>query len=109
MVAFDEDCRKVKLSLRQADILKALAEDDALSKQGGCVPDLQVIKQWAIQYVAMIRAGADTFQPRRLDTGLPPRIWALHVGGNARKAMGNRIQGPVRRRTEYEMAVGHHH
>lgn len=45
MVAFDEDRRKVKLSLRQADILKALAEDDALSKQGGCVPDLQVIKQ----------------------------------------------------------------
>jgi len=45
VVAFDEDRRKVKLSLRQADILKALAEDDALSKQGGCVPDLQVIKQ----------------------------------------------------------------
>jgi hypothetical protein len=45
VVAFDEECRKVRLSLRQADILKALAEDEALSKQGGCVPDLQVIKQ----------------------------------------------------------------
>ena len=44
VVAFEEECRKVRLSLRQADILKALAEDEALSKQGGCVPDLQVVK-----------------------------------------------------------------
>ena len=43
MVAFDQEDRKVKLSLRQADILKALAEDEALSKKGGCVPDLQVV------------------------------------------------------------------
>ena len=45
VVAFDGLHRKVKLSLRQADILKALAEDEALSKQGGCVPDLQTVKQ----------------------------------------------------------------
>ncbi|KAL6715451.1 glutamate--cysteine ligase [Lecanora helva] len=43
VVAYDEDHRNVKLSLRQADILKALAEDEALSKRGGCVPDLQVV------------------------------------------------------------------
>ena len=45
VVAFDGEHRKVKLSLRQADILEALAEDEALSKQGGCVPDLQTVKQ----------------------------------------------------------------
>lgn len=44
-MATDEVERKARLSLRQADILKALAEDDVLSKQGGCVPDLQVVKQ----------------------------------------------------------------
>ena len=44
VVAFEEERRKVRLSLRQADILTALAEDEALSKQGGCVPDLQVVK-----------------------------------------------------------------
>lgn len=44
VVAFEEDRQKVRLSLRQADILKALAEDETLSKQGGCVPDLQVVK-----------------------------------------------------------------
>ena len=44
VVAFEEDRRKVKLSLRQADILAALADDEALSGQGGCVPDLQAVK-----------------------------------------------------------------
>ncbi|KAL9103028.1 MAG: hypothetical protein Q9163_001887 [Psora crenata] len=43
VVAFDDEHRKVKLSLRQADILAALAEDEALRKQGGCVPHLQAI------------------------------------------------------------------
>ena len=43
-VAFEDERQKVRLSLRQADILKALAEDEALSKKGGCVPDLQVVK-----------------------------------------------------------------
>ena len=41
VVAMDEKTRKVKLSLRQADILAALATDEALCKKGGCVPDLQ--------------------------------------------------------------------
>lgn len=46
VVAFDDDRRKVKLSLRQADILSALAEDEALCNEGGCVPDLQVVKRY---------------------------------------------------------------
>lgn len=41
VVAYEDQQRKVKLSLRQADILDALAKDEALCKQGGCVPDLQ--------------------------------------------------------------------
>lgn len=40
MVSFDEQKRDVKLSLRQADILEALANDAELLKQGGGVPDL---------------------------------------------------------------------
>ncbi|KAF2746241.1 GCS-domain-containing protein [Sporormia fimetaria CBS 119925] len=40
VVAYDEDAKKVRLSLRQADILAALASDEKLLKQGGGVPDL---------------------------------------------------------------------
>lgn len=40
VVALDDQQRLVKLSLRQADILHALAEDEELVKQGGGVPDL---------------------------------------------------------------------
>jgi len=40
VVAFDDQKREVKLSLRQADILQALASDAELLKQGGGVPDL---------------------------------------------------------------------
>jgi hypothetical protein len=42
VVAFDDEKREVKLSLRQADILAALASDAELIKQGGGVPDLLV-------------------------------------------------------------------
>ena len=44
VVNFDDKDRKVKLSLRQADILRALARDEKLLKQGGGVPDLNVLK-----------------------------------------------------------------
>ncbi|WPH02566.1 Glutamate--cysteine ligase [Acrodontium crateriforme] len=40
VVSFDDEKRNVKLSLRQADILEALANDAELLKQGGGVPDL---------------------------------------------------------------------
>lgn len=42
MVAFRDRAREVKLSLRQADILEALANDEELVKQGGGVPALNV-------------------------------------------------------------------
>jgi glutamate--cysteine ligase catalytic subunit len=40
-VCYDESNRKVRLSLRQADILQALATSPKLLQQGGGVPDLQ--------------------------------------------------------------------
>ncbi|KAI1598689.1 glutamate-cysteine ligase [Pyrenophora tritici-repentis] len=41
VVCYDQNNRKVRLSLRQADILAALANDEKLLQQGGGVPDLQ--------------------------------------------------------------------
>ena len=41
VVCLDDDKRTAKLSLRQADILDALAKDEELCAKGGCVPDLQ--------------------------------------------------------------------
>lgn len=41
VVAVDDDEKRARLSLRQADILEALAKDEELAKQGNCVPDLQ--------------------------------------------------------------------
>jgi glutamate--cysteine ligase catalytic subunit len=40
-VVYSKDDPKVLVSLRQADILKALANDKDLVAQGGGVPDLQ--------------------------------------------------------------------
>lgn len=40
VVSFDDEKKQVKLSLRQADILEALASDPELLKLGGGVPDL---------------------------------------------------------------------
>ncbi|KAI9694835.1 MAG: Zn finger-containing GTPase- Activating Protein for ARF [Bathelium mastoideum] len=41
VVCYDEEAKRVKLSLRQGDILQALAQDEKLLRQGGGVPDLQ--------------------------------------------------------------------
>lgn len=41
VVNYYENDEKVTLSLRQADILEALASDEELKAKGGCVPDLQ--------------------------------------------------------------------
>lgn len=52
VVAFDDKEREVKLSLRQADILEALASDPELIKQGGGVPDLnEGIPKYATVYM----------------------------------------------------------
>ncbi|KAI1178117.1 glutamate-cysteine ligase [Nemania sp. FL0916] len=44
VVQYSENASSVLLSLRQADILKALAADEELSAKGGGVPDLQDVK-----------------------------------------------------------------
>ncbi|KAI1401699.1 GCS-domain-containing protein [Hypoxylon fuscum] len=44
VVKYSKDEPKVLLSLRQADILKALANDEELSDKGGCVPALQELE-----------------------------------------------------------------
>lgn len=45
VVALDTQERTVRLSLRQAEILEALAKDEELRKQGGCVPDQQSVQR----------------------------------------------------------------
>jgi glutamate--cysteine ligase catalytic subunit len=47
VVTYKDEEEKVTLSLRQADILTALAEDEKLCCHGGVVPALQDIKTWA--------------------------------------------------------------
>lgn len=44
VVTYSEDDPKVLLSLRQADILTALANDASLCVKGGCVPELQNVQ-----------------------------------------------------------------
>jgi len=39
-VCFNDEEHKVRLSLRQADILAALAANESLQKAGGGVPDI---------------------------------------------------------------------
>jgi glutamate--cysteine ligase catalytic subunit len=45
VVNYSDEEPNVTLSLRQADILKALAQDEHLRKEGGCVPDLQKVSR----------------------------------------------------------------
>jgi hypothetical protein len=45
VVNYKAEDSNVTLSLRQADILHALAHDVELCKDGGCVPDLQDVDQ----------------------------------------------------------------
>ena len=45
VVTYDDEKHQVRLSLRQADILEALANDEKLAEQGGGVPDLQQLEK----------------------------------------------------------------
>ena len=45
VVVIDDEQKKVRLSLCQADVLKALADDEALAKKDITVPDLQNIAE----------------------------------------------------------------
>lgn len=49
VVAYDDENRKAKLSLRQADILAALASDEKLLEEGGGVPDMQEVETKSVR------------------------------------------------------------
>lgn len=51
VVNYSESEPNVTLSLRQADILTALAQDEELTKKGGCVPALDSCTKYAIWYL----------------------------------------------------------
>jgi len=51
VVTYKDDDQRVTLSLRQADILAALASDEELKTEGGCVPALQDIVAAGSEYV----------------------------------------------------------
>jgi len=74
VVSYDDDKREVKLSLRQADILEALASDGELLKQGGGVPDL------ALGHKKNAGKTAPTFHPefgRFMLEATPGRPWGI--------------------------------
>ena len=93
VVAYEDERQKVKLSLRQADILDALAKDEVLCKQGGCVPDLQKLEQYP-HLSRLLIPHSDTSQSQRCPTDISPRIWSVHVGSNTRETVGYWLQGP---------------
>ncbi|KAI4155257.1 MAG: hypothetical protein LQ340_001110 [Diploschistes diacapsis] len=45
VIAYDDENKKARLSLRQGDILEALARDEELQKRGGCVPEIQDVQR----------------------------------------------------------------
>ena len=53
MVTYKDKDPEVTLSLRQADILHALAHDEDLCQDGGCVPDLQNVQYVLVGYFPM--------------------------------------------------------
>ncbi|KAL9005358.1 MAG: hypothetical protein Q9188_001874 [Gyalolechia gomerana] len=72
VIAYDDQNQKVKLSLRQADILDALSKDEALQKKGGCVPE--------IQKVVREREPLPTFHPefgRFMLEATPGKPWGI--------------------------------
>jgi hypothetical protein len=106
-VCYDDKDRKVRLSLRQAEILEALASDEKLLEQGGGVPDLVRGKP---QYVEPLVPSehfndTDTGQEWRHGPHLPSRVWPVHAGVNTREAMGYWIQRPPRCRAKHETEV----
>jgi hypothetical protein len=81
VVTYAKDKPEVTLSLRQADILQALAHDEELTSGGGCVPDLQDIGYgFSPAYRAIMANSLQWNNPSHLSSG----VWSIHVGGNTR-------------------------
>jgi hypothetical protein len=85
-VVYSEDNQRVLLSLRQAQILEALAADKDLKKQGGCVPDLQepssTEKKTYVEQDLMLRIFPLTIIQGKNHSCLSPRVWSLYVGSH---------------------------
>ncbi|KAL1618524.1 glutamate--cysteine ligase [Diplodia seriata] len=78
VVAYDDENRKAKLSLRQADILAALASDEKLLEEGGGVPDMQQVE---VKSVSQLKGDtAPVFHPEfgrfMLET-TPGKPWGI--------------------------------
>ncbi|QDS76167.1 Zn finger-containing GTPase- Activating Protein for ARF [Venturia effusa] len=73
VVCYDDENKKVRLSLRQSDILAALAADEDLLKQGGGVPDIA-------QGVPVSGEAAPVFHPefgRFMLEATPGKPWGI--------------------------------
>jgi hypothetical protein len=83
VVVYTEDDKRVLLSLRQADILKALASDTELTSQGGGVPDIQDTN--AAQYdnshpdLGSMSSILTYRQAQGSSPCFPPRVWQIHA------------------------------
>ena len=88
MVTYKKDDEHVTLSLRQADILHALAQDEKLCTEGGCVPALQDITVEASKYVQSLDLNSKAHVYQGSAPDFPPRVWPIYVGSYSWEAMG---------------------
>ncbi|KAK4947575.1 glutamate--cysteine ligase [Elasticomyces elasticus] len=80
VVAIDDQQKKVRLSLCQADVLKKLANDHDLAKQGTLVPDLQDTILPDLQDNAIRSGSLPTFHPefgRFMLEATPGKPWGI--------------------------------
>jgi len=88
VVTYKDDDPQVTLSLRQADILSALAHDEKL--EAGCVPDLQQVDRDG--YVTWSSLVISNVLQRSSTPNIPSRVWQIYVRGYSWQTMGNRFQ-----------------
>ena len=94
VVNYKAEDPNVTLSLRQADILHALAHDVELCKDGGCVPDLQDVDQ-RLDLSLDLPSTSNILQ-KRCPPNLPSGVRSIYVGSYAWETMGDWIQGSTR-------------
>jgi hypothetical protein len=83
VVNYKADDPNVTLSLRQADILEALAQDEKLCTNGGCIPDLQDGKMNGCVFLLKGLSSANAVKRASPSSYFPSRIWSFHVGSHS--------------------------
>ena len=84
-MVYSEDNQRVLLSLRQAQILEALAADKDLKKQGGCVPELEEAsattdtKKTFVNHTTLVVLLLTVIQGTDYSC-FPPRVRAFYAG-----------------------------